>query len=84
MIPHTFQSPMYYISYATSMVMALELWELGQADFDAAREAYLSVLQRPFYSGFRELAQGIGLDDPLAPEAVTKIASALEQRILGD
>lgn len=81
MIPHTFQSPLYYISYATSMVMALELWQEGQADFDAAREAYLSVLKRPAYSEFRKTALETGLMDPLSREAVEGIAKALEKRI---
>ena len=32
LISHTFQTPMYYISYAVSMVPALELFDLAQSD----------------------------------------------------
>lgn len=79
MIPHTFQSPMYYISYAVSMIPALELWELSCADMDAARTAYFSILQREAYSPFRATIEANGLSDPLSPETVKRIAEVLER-----
>lgn len=78
-IPHTFQTPMYYISYATSMVPALELWELSRTDEAAARSAYWSILQRDAYAQFRETVQANGLADPLSPDTIRHLAQVLEE-----
>lgn len=79
LIPHTFQTPMYYISYATSMVPALELWELSRTDEAAARSAYWSILQRGAYAQFRETVQANGLSDPLSPDTIRHLAQVLEE-----
>lgn len=79
LIPHTFQTPMYYISYATSMVPALELWELSRTDEAAARSAYWSILQRGAYARFRETVQANGLSDPLSPDTIRHLAQVLEE-----
>ena len=77
-IPHTFQSPFYYISYATSMTAALELYLMGKSDPDAASEAYRKVLLRPDGSQFRKLTESAGLDDPFEPEIFAKTARELD------
>ena len=77
MIPHTFQTPMYYISYATSMIASLELWDLAQTDADAARNAYLTILQRGPYTDFRETLVAAGLADPLSADTIADIAQVL-------
>ena len=79
MIPHTFQSPMYYISYAVSMIPALELWERSVADAAAAREAYFAILNRAPYAQFRRTVQQAGLSDPLRPETIERIAEVLHR-----
>ena len=82
-IPHTFQSPMYYISYAVSMIEALEIWELSEKDYDAARDVYLSILRRPANSKFRTLATENGLRDPISPETVRSLADTLSKALKG-
>lgn len=77
MIPHTFQTPMYYISYATSMIASLELWDLAQTDANAARNAYLTILQRGPYTDFRETLVAAGLADPLSADTIADIAQVL-------
>lgn len=67
-IPHTFQSPYYYISYATSMVAALELYALAQTDAQAAQRTYRAVLHRENGAGFRETLRAAGLSDPFAED----------------
>ena len=79
MIPHTFQSPMYYISYAVSMIPALELWERSATDAAAAREAYFEILNRAPYAQFRRTVQSAGLSDPLQPETIERIAEVLHR-----
>lgn len=76
-IPHTFQSPMYYISYAVSMIPALELYVLLQEDADAASEAYHAILRRPAYSELRTITQENGLHDPIAPATIRYLADRL-------
>ena len=56
-VPHTFESPLYYISYAASALAAIQIWDMAQTDpaagvdawkavlaHDAGREGYLDVL----------------------------------------
>lgn len=73
-IPHSFSSPMYYISYATSVVPALEIWELAETDREAAIDAYLSIMNREAYPGFRETVISAGLSDPFAESTIKELA----------
>ena len=43
-ITHTFERPLYYISYAASAVVALQIWTMSQEDYDAAVDVYLDIL----------------------------------------
>lgn len=81
MIPHTFQSPMYYISYAVSMIAALELWELSLTDTVAAGSAYITVVMRPAYSTLRDTVQDAGCSDPLSVTTVQKLAAVLKSHL---
>lgn len=74
-IPHSFSSPMYYISYATSVIPALEIWELAESDRTAAVEAYLTIMNREAYPGFRETVISAGLSDPFVESTIKKLAS---------
>ena len=80
-IPHSFQSPMYYISYAVSMIAAMEIWELSEKDYDAARDVYLTILCRPANSKFRTLATENGLKDPVSPETVQSLAKTVSKAL---
>ncbi|MDO4175966.1 MAG: hypothetical protein Q4D99_00615 [Bacillota bacterium] len=35
-IPHTFESPLYYVSYAASGIASLQIWDMSQKDFKEA------------------------------------------------
>ena len=78
-IPHTFQTPFYYISYATSMTAALKLYLMGKTDPEAAREIYCTVLLRPGGMQFREMMESTGLGDPFAPGCLTDTARELRR-----
>ena len=75
-VPHTFRSPMYYISYGTGMLAALELFTRAKTDPEGAKEIYRRILLRDG-GPFREIVQGAGLSDPLAPETVDLLAEKL-------
>ena len=76
-ISHTFRAPMYYISYATSMLCALQLYLRDGVDHDGAIESYRTILMRPSGATFRSMLKEAGLEDPFDPDAV----SALAERI---
>ena len=78
LISHTFQYPLYYISYAVSMVPALELLELSQRDAEAAKTAYFNILMRPQYAELGEELSKNGLGDVFADDTIARIADILE------
>ena len=79
-ISHTFRAPMYYISYATSMLGALQLYALSDTDRAAAVSAYRKILMRPIGAAFRTTLRDANLRDPFDPStcaALKSIFSAL-------
>ncbi len=76
-IRHTFQSPFYYVSYATSMAAALELYAKSKTDPEAAKNAYRTVLMRKTGAGFLDTLKEAGLRDPFDPDALLKTAREL-------
>ncbi len=78
-ISHTYQTPMYYISYAVSMVPALELWAMAQTDYDAAKAIYFNILHRAPYAEFRSVLAENGLSDVFSEDTIVWIAKLLEE-----
>ena len=79
LVSHTFQSPLYYISYAASMVPALELFDLSQSDPAAAKAAYFNIIMRDSYAGLDEVLKQNGLDSVFAQTTIARIAEILKQ-----
>lgn len=79
LISHTFQTPLYYISYAVSMVPALELYELSQDDPTGARNAYFNIIKRSQSMQFQEVLEQNGLSSVFADATMQKIALLLEK-----
>ncbi len=78
LIPHHVQQPLYYISYGTSMLGALQVWQSSITDFDAAHDTYLKISARPAYSAFRATLTEAGLKDPFASGVVIGLAEAIK------
>jgi oligoendopeptidase F len=76
-IPHTFQMPFYYISYAVSMLPALELLKLAHSDKDAAQTAYFSIMMRPPYAKLGDVLSQNGLADVFSEDTIASIADIL-------
>ena len=76
-IAHTFQAPFYYVSYATGMTVALELYLMGKTDPDAAEAAYLRILTRGKGADFTDVLTAAGLHDPFAEDTISKITRGL-------
>lgn len=77
-VSHTFESPMYYISYATSALSALELFLDAQEDFDAAADTYLALVARGTGMGYREAVRKAGLTDFFQAGTMADLAQALQ------
>ncbi len=77
MISHNFESPLYYISYAVSVVPALEVWEIAQEDFDEARETYMEIVRAGESNGYKETLEEIGVGTPFDGETIPKIAEMI-------
>lgn len=61
-ITHTFESPLYYISYAASAMAAVQIWDLAQEDFQAGVDAWRAVLDHGAYDqGYMTVLPECGL-----------------------
>lgn len=76
-IPHTFQSPMYYIGYCTAMIAALELFAVSEQNRAKALEAYRSILLREPFAAFCGTLERAGLSDPFDPHTIKTVAKAV-------
>lgn len=48
-IPHNFESPLYYVSYAASGIASLQLWDMSQSDYEGAVKVWESFIKEgPF------------------------------------
>ena len=71
-----FESPAYYISYATSMMGALYIDKMAQTNYDAAKEAYRKLIynvDRDY--NITDLYTKCGLGDPFDEETFNYIFS---------
>ena len=64
-IPHTFQSPEYYISYSVSVAAVFELYDDILKDRDAGIDTYMEFVDREFQDGFQDTIEGVGLNNPI-------------------
>ena len=61
-MPHNFESPMYYISYAASSLVALQLWDESREDYDRAVDDWLSIVEAGAYDkGYMQVLSECGL-----------------------
>lgn len=61
-VPHNYEQPFYYISYAVSSLAALQIWEQSLADFDAAADTWLRITGAGACgSGYQAVLENAGL-----------------------
>lgn len=80
-IPHTFQSPMYYISYATSALSALDLWLQSLEDWDGAVDTYLDLAAMGMRHPYRETVEAAGLRDIFRERTMRQLAEGIRDRL---
>lgn len=85
-VTHTFEAPMYYISYATSAIIALEFYLDARLNgLEHAADSYLSfVANSVCSSGFRTVVADSGLADPFTSGTVENLVQKLEGRLYSD
>lgn len=76
-VSHTFEDPMYYISYATSAATALELLDLSQSNYDAAADKYLQLTADSGDYAYRALVAKEGLTDVFTAGGIAGIADGV-------
>lgn len=60
-MPHIFNSPFYTISYTTSALVALQIWDQSQSDWRAGADTYLKLIHAEQNQPFSSLLEQAGL-----------------------
>lgn len=80
-IHHHYETPFYYISYATSAVSALELWKIARDDRDHALAVYDHLTQHTINCSYLETLKDVGLSNPFESDCVFEIGAALVEEM---
>ena len=81
-IPHTFTSPCYYISYATSAAGAFIFWlEAQNKEYFDVVDEYLKFVALPGDVDFQESFTSLGLPNPFSPEYISELAKTLREAL---
>lgn len=81
LIPHTFQSPLYYISYAISAFPALEVYTKSLTDRDTAIQMYDRIIYYGTEYGYTNLLVRCRMHTPFSQENVSKITDTLRNTL---
>lgn len=76
-IHHHTEAPFYYISYATSAISTLEIWERSLEDREGALEIYDQITRYNVNAGYLEPLKEVGLKNPFTSSVVNMVAGAL-------
>lgn len=79
-IPHIFEQPGYYISYAVSGLAALQIWEVQLTSPDKALEMYQKLVKFDPYSKstkFKNILTSCGFENVLTQSYISSLSDAL-------
>lgn len=74
---HNFEVPMYYISYATSVVPALEILKISISDREEAIRVYNEVVRSDPELSFSEVLGKVGLASPFDEQTIIDVVNAV-------
>ena len=75
-VSHTFESPMYYVSYGVSGLAALQIWDQSRTDFDSACDTWHAIIDAGCYDyGYCELLERVGMFDFKQPDKVVALCN---------
>ncbi len=67
-VPHIIFSPGYYISYGTSYLNAIEIWQMAHTDYEGATGIYMDILTQSDVDGYVKAVEMAGLSNMLVRE----------------
>lgn len=76
-VPHTFSSPMYYVSYGTSALAALDIWTIALEDRQAGIDKYMELTTYGLTTTYCELLEECGLKSIFEEGTIREIAQAV-------
>ena len=76
-VMHNFEAPMYYISYATSLVPALEIFQISLDNRARAIDVYNSIASADPKLTFEETLAENGLNSPFEEQTIIDIVNAI-------
>ncbi len=76
-ISHTFTSPFYYLSYSTSAMGALQIYEMSKSDRDKAVDCYMRLTALPGSVGYCEAVDSVGLKNIMDNGVVREVCRSL-------
>jgi oligoendopeptidase F len=81
-ITHFFEQPFYIITYPVSHDIAMQVFQLEQANEGAGLEKFLEMLPRE-YPDMLDTALNAGLESPFDPGRIEKVAATMREILLG-
>ncbi len=83
-VHHNFQSPMYYVSYATSALAALEIWSELQVNPENAVEMYMEISASSRLVGYDDTLENAGLPDVFEDGNIERLAQSIGEAFKDD
>lgn len=80
---HNFTDPLYYISYAVSMIPAWELWMQAQTDFEGAKERYFQLVNRDEGDTYMQTLSDLGFGNTFDESTIKELAHSLGEVVDG-
>ena len=78
-VPHFYEQAFYVMSYITSNAVALQLYDLEQAQEGEGVRKYFELLEWDTDMNFKENVERAGLTSPFSDGAIDKLASTLRK-----
>lgn len=80
-IPHTYESPFYYISYATSAVNALDILSVSQEDYREAADTYMRLTALPMDIPYQQALEQVGLHNTFDADTLQFIGQGVAEYV---
>ena len=80
-IPHTYENPFYYISYATSAVNALDILSISQEDYREAADTYMRLTALPMDIPYQQALEQVGLHNTFDADTLQFIGQGVAEYV---
>ena len=78
-IPHMFESPLYYLSYAVSAAGAFSIWEQSLTDRPGAIDTYLRLVALGEGDDFFRTLRQVEIENPISPAHMEMLADTVAE-----